>query len=156
AGYVLLGSVGVVETVWIGAALNLAIAAVVWIGRRWAEEPVEGPVASRVSEPALPARPPYVRRVLICFTLAGVAALSYEVIWTRALPFFIGTSTYAFGAMLTPFLTGLALGSLLFARLSDRRANGLALLGALQIGIGVYGILTITILGRLFYGLDAW
>src|SRR5712692_10148485 len=37
AGYVLLGSVGVLETVWIGAALNFAIAVVVWIGRRWAE-----------------------------------------------------------------------------------------------------------------------
>ena len=30
------------------------------------------------------------------------------------------------------------------------------LVGALQVGIGVYGLLTIAILGRVFYGLDAW
>ena len=97
-----------------------------------------------------------VRRVLWCFALSGFTALSCEVIWTRALTFFIGNSTYAFSAMLTTFLCGLALGSLLFARLSDRGRNLLALLGALQVGIGAYGMLTIAILGHLFYGLDAW
>jgi len=90
------------------------------------------------------------------FALSGYTALSYEVLWTRALTFFIGNSTYAFSAMLTTFLCGLALGSFLCARLSDRRRNLLALFGALQVGIGVYGVLTIAILGRLFYGLDTW
>ena len=52
--------------------------------------------------------------------------------------------------------SGLALGSLLFARLSDQPRNLVALVGALQVGIGVYGLLTIAILGRVFYGLDAW
>ena len=97
-----------------------------------------------------------VRLVLWSFAVSGCAALSYEVIWTRALTFFIGNSTYAFSAMLTTFLGGLALGSLLCARLSDQPRNLVALLGALQVGIGVYGLLTIAILGRVFYGLDAW
>src|SRR5262245_65403863 len=96
------------------------------------------------------------RRVLVCFALAGFAALSYEVIWTRALTFFIGNSIYAFCAMLTTFLCGLALGSLLCARWADRQPNPLAWLGSLQLVIGVYGLLSIAILGRLFYGLDLW
>jgi spermidine synthase len=160
AGFLLLGRVGLSQTVWIGAALNAAIALVVWIGQRWAGEshtsevpsstPAEAPRAALLYEGRI------VRRVLWCFALTGFTALSYEVIWTRALTFFIGNSTYAFSAMLTTFLCGLALGSLLFARLSDRRENVLALLGALQVGIGAYGMLTIAILGRLFYGLDAW
>src|SRR5262245_41923253 len=37
AGYVLLGRVGLTRTVWIGAALNLGIALVVWIAQRWIE-----------------------------------------------------------------------------------------------------------------------
>ena len=48
------------------------------------------------------------------------------------LTFFIGNSTYAFSAMLTTFLGGLALGSLLFAGLSDQPRNLVALVGALQ------------------------
>lgn len=161
AGYVLIGFLGLSQTVWIGAALNLAIALVAWVGQRWIEEVPH----AREAPPSSPGDTPHaagvyddktVRRVLWSFALAGCAALSYEVIWTRALTFFIGNSTYAFSAMLTTFLCGLALGSLLFARVSDRSRNLLALLGALQVSIGVYGLLTIAILGRLFYGLDAW
>lgn len=167
AGYVLLGRYGLTSTVWIGAALNFAIALAVWAGRRWAPEdarPVRAPnvpgedssaPAERSAEP-----PAYdgrtVRLVLACFALAGFAALSYEVIWTRALTFFIGNSTYAFSAMLTTVLAGLALGSLASARLSDQRRDRLALLGGLQIMIGAYGLVSIAILGRLFYGLDGW
>src|SRR6266508_970120 len=160
AGYVLLGRVGLSRTVWIGAALNLAIALAVWAGRRWIGEgrhpPEPAPVAPSGAPHATVHDRATVRRVLWSFALSGCAALSYEVIWTRALAFFIGNSTYAFSAMLTTFLCGLALGSLLFARLSDRRGNPVALLGALQVGIGVYGVLTIAILGRLFYRLDTW
>src|SRR5262245_62827795 len=90
------------------------------------------------------------------FVVSGFTALSYEVLWTRALTFFIGNSTYAFSAMLTTFLCGLALGSLLFACLSDGDRNLPAMLGALQVAIGVYGLVSIAILGRLFYGLDSW
>jgi spermidine synthase len=161
AGYVLIGRLGLSQTVWIGAALNLAIALVVWgIQLYTKEELPESEAPLSTFEEALPAASVYdrktVRLVLWSFALSGYTALSYEVLWTRALTFFIGNSTYAFSAMLTTFLCGLALGSFLFARLSDRRQNLLALFGALQVGIGVYGVLTIAILGRLFYGLDAW
>ncbi len=161
AGFVLLGRVGLSQTVWIGAALNLAIALVVGVGRRWTEEELSAPEAPTMtpedtSPPAVIYDRATVRRVLWSFALAGCTALAYEVLWTRALTFFVGNSTYAFSAILTTFLCGLALGSVVFARLIDRRQNLLALFGALQVGIGVYGMLTIAILGRLFYGLDAW
>jgi spermidine synthase len=158
AGYVLIGSVGLSRTVWIGAALNFAIALVVWVGQRWIETPdtreSSSPRAMCLAVPVYDRTT--VRRVLWSFALAGCAALSYEVIWTRALTFFVGNSTYAFSAMLTTFLCGLAVGSVLVARMSDRSGNVLTLLGTLQVGIGIYGLLTIAILGRLFYGLDGW
>ena len=161
AGYVLLGHLGLSQTVWLGAALNLAIALVAWVGPRWTGPAPRMPEALPSERDDAPrAAAVYdrktVRLVLWSFAVSGCAALSYEVIWTRALTFFIGNSTYAFSAMLTTFLGGLALGSLLFARLSDQPRNLVALVGALQVGIGVYGLLTIAILGRVFYGLDAW
>src|SRR5215468_8157532 len=127
AGFVLLGRFGLTRTVWIGAALNLAIALIVWIGARW------GPTEARDAEkppsqpdhevPAPTVQEAMARRVLACFAVSGFAALSYEVIWTRALTFFIGNSIYAFCAMLTTFLCGLALGSLLCARWTDRQPS---------------------------------
>ena len=160
AGYVLIGSLGLSWTVWIGAALNFAIAIAVWVGQRWIEAPGASEALAKPPRDPVHAGVLYddgtVRRVLWSFALAGCAALSYEVIWTRALTFFVGNSTYAFSAMLTTFLAGLAVGSAGVARLSDRAPNLLAVLGALQVSIGIYGVLTIAILGRAFYGLDGW
>lgn len=161
AGYVLIGRLGLAQTVWLGAALNVAIALVVWVVQRYTAEEMQEPEAPQYLAAEAPPAPyvydrQTVRRVLWGFALSGYAALSYEVLWTRALTFFIGNSTYAFSAMLTTFLCGLALGSFVCARFSDRHRNLLALCGALQVAIGVYGVLTIAIMGRLFYGLNAW
>jgi spermidine synthase len=162
AGYLLIGHLGLYQTVALGAALNLAIALVVWAMRQRAE--AMAPVTTEPDDariaPHHDATPVYeastVRLVLGSMALSGMAALAYEVIWTRALTFFIGNSTYAFSAMLTTFLAGLAIGSLLLARLSDRQRHLLTLLGGLHVAIGVYGLLTIPILGYVFYGLDTW
>ncbi len=160
AGYVLIGSVGLDQTVSLGAALNLAIGLAVWGLRHRAGEGLPVAAEQATSTHGLTEDPVYhtsvVRLVLWSFACSGFAALSYEVIWTRALVFFIGNSTYAFSAMLTTFLCGLALGSLALARLSDRTRNPVLMLGVLQLSIGIYGVLTIPILGRLFYSLDAW
>ncbi|MBI3326869.1 MAG: fused MFS/spermidine synthase [Nitrospinae bacterium] len=97
------------------------------------------------------------RVVLLVCAASGFAALGYEVLWTRALVFFVGNSTYAFSAMLTTFLCGLAAGSLLLARLADRTRNPLALLGWLQVGIGLGALLTVPLLGFVFYRVgDTW
>jgi spermidine synthase len=161
AGYVLVGSLGLYQTVALGAVLNLGIALVVWSGRHWAGDellaealPAAAPVPQSQGVPVYSTRE--VVLVLWGFALSGFTALAYEVIWTRALTFFIGNSTYAFSAMLTTFLCGLALGSLIFARVSDWLRHLLPLLGLLQVGIGVYGLLTIAIFAYLFYGLDTW
>jgi spermidine synthase len=160
AGYILLGSVGVYQTIVLGATLNLTIACLVWLGRGRAEArqvaqpPAVVPTMQAAAGPVYSARTG--RVVMWGYAVSGLTALAYEVIWTRTLTFFIGNSTYAFSAMLSTFLCGLALGSLLLARVSDRQSNLLTLLGLLQGGIGVYGLLTLAILGRLFYSLDAW
>jgi len=161
AGYVLIGRIGLYQTVGIGAALNVAVGlAALALRRRAGDGPPSNVGAQEVAAVQATAVLDYdasvVRLVLWSFALSGFAALSYEVIWTRALVFFIGNSTYAFSAMLTTFLLGLALGSLAWARVSDRAANLVSVLGVLQLCIGIYGLLTIPILGKLFYGLDAW
>src|SRR5439155_19457292 len=70
AGYVLIGSVGLSRTVWIGAALNFAIALVAWLGPRWIEAPGAREVPSSSPSDTAPAVALYdrtVRRVLWSF-----------------------------------------------------------------------------------------
>lgn len=73
----------------------------------------------------------------------------YEVAWTRALSLVIGSSTYAFTAMLLAFLLGLALGSALFARWLGARALGPAAFGWVQLGVAVAALGTLPLFERL-------
>ena len=58
----------------------------------------------------------------MCAALAvtGFVALVNEVVWTRILALVLGPTTYAFGVMVAIFITGLALGSAVMARLVGR------------------------------------
>ena len=74
---------------------------------------------------------------IAAFTVSGFAALGLEVVWTRLLTLVFKGYSYSFTAMLTVFLIGIALGSVAFARPADRVRDPEALLGILQIAIGV-------------------
>ena len=76
--------------------------------------------------------------ILWAFAIEGFSSLGYEVIWTRMLVFFMGSTTYAFTTMLASFICGLTLGSFLIATFIDRRKNYLSLLGVIEIIIGIY------------------
>ena len=52
--------------------------------------------------------------------LTGFATFVYEVVWTRVLAMVVGPSIYAFAAMLTSFITSLAVGSFVGASLAER------------------------------------
>ena len=59
------------------------------------------------------------------------------LLWTRMLVFAAGVTTYAFSAMLATFLCGLALGSIIFAKIIDRHKNLLVLFAGIQFAIGL-------------------
>ena len=61
--------------------------------------------------------------VLVGIGLSGVAAMTYQIAWTRVVSLAIGSSVYAFSLILTAFIGGLALGSLLVAPVIDRRRH---------------------------------
>ena len=74
--------------------------------------------------------------------LSGAAGLIYEVVWARQLTLFIGNTAIANAAVLTAFMAGLALGSLVLGRRADRIARPLRLYALLEILIGCYGATT--------------
>jgi spermidine synthase len=67
----------------------------------------------------------------------------YEVAWSRALSLVLGSSTYAFTAMLLAFLAGLAIGSALFSRLWGGRPVRPVAFGFIELGIGLSALLTL-------------
>ena len=75
--------------------------------------------------------------VLGAFAASGFVALSYEVIWSRVLSLIIGSSVYAFSIMLATFLTGLAVGSTVAARVADRIKRPVLTFGIIELGVGL-------------------
>ncbi len=84
--------------------------------------------------------------VLVAFGFSGAAALIYEVVWTRALSIILGSTTYALSTMLSTFMAGLALGGFLGGKLADRGKNLVMIFGFLELGIGIFGLVTIPLI----------
>lgn len=76
-----------------------------------------------------------------CFFLSGLAGLIYEVVWSRYLALFLGSTGEAHVIILSTYMGGLALGAHLFGKRADRAANALRLYVLLELGIGVLGLL---------------
>ena len=75
--------------------------------------------------------------------LSGFVALTWQVAWTRILALIVGPTTYAFSAMLTTFIGGLACGAALGARLTRRPRYRIVWLGTTLIlaALGTFGAL---------------
>jgi len=78
--------------------------------------------------------------LLVIFGLSGMAALIYEITWIRPLSVVFGTTMYAVSTIIASFILGLALGSWLAGKFSDKMKNPLRYFAFFQIGIGAYGV----------------
>jgi len=148
--FVLFPLLGLWRSNVFGAVLDIAVGvlALTVLGRATAPASAASDVeASRTAAPAVPVPAtgepiPATSVLLIAYALVGFTALVYEVAWTRALALVLGSSIYAFSAMLGAFLAGIALGSLAVRRIVDRTTRPLRLL---VIGLCALGVLSLAV-----------
>jgi len=129
---------GVRGTIYLAVGINLIVSSV-FLHLAKKESTVVVP-------PPTPSEIPPVRGgtlLLVAVFLSGFTALAYELLWTRLLTLVIGSTVYAFGAMLASFLAGLAIGSSLYVRLSRRKEGTVGSFALLQGGIGLVTLLLI-------------
>lgn len=82
------------------------------------------------------------------FFLSGVSGLFYEVVWVRMLTRVLGNTVSATSIVLSAFMAGLGLGSLLIGRRAARFGRPLALYAVLELGIGVTALLSLVLSAR--------
>ena len=147
-GFFLMGTFGVLQTVLMAAAANLLIgvsALSIYLeivpGSDWKFRlpPLRIPRIDLNADQKF-----WIGISFIC----GFTALAYEVLWTRLLVFSIASTVYSFSMMLTVFLLGIFLGSLLLIPLASRIHNIRTALLVLQASTGLY------VLGSL-YGIES-
>ncbi|MBI4578957.1 MAG: fused MFS/spermidine synthase [Planctomycetes bacterium] len=161
AGFVLIPRLGLTRTTWSTAAVNVGIGL---LALRFLRAEAVRPVSDQAAVPAKPtkqARPsaapiPAVtstkdlrQTVLVVAGLSGLAAMVYQIAWTRALIMSLGSSTYAFTCILAAFILGLGVGSLAVAGWVDRWSRPVLLLAAMELGIGLAAIFIVPLHGQM-------
>lgn len=179
AGFFLIPNLGVTVTIWTACLLNALVAVTAyWLYRRLGDDvratvvvreevrriqekdetggkprKKKGKQATVPASPAIPGRvaygPNHLVFLLIGYGVSGFAALVYEIAWTRALSLLIGSSVYAFSMILTAFVLGIALGSMVYARFVDRLRDPLRALAVIQAAIGLTALPVIAFIGHL-------
>jgi len=81
--------------------------------------------------------------IFLCFFVSGAAGLIYQVAWGKALGLVFGNTVYAIATVLAVFMGGLASGSALLGRWSERQANPVALYGWIELGVAATGALSL-------------
>lgn len=90
-----------------------------------------------------------IKPVLLVFALSNMAALIYQISWTKSLSYVFGTSVYAIGTVLACFMAGLALGSFVLGKKADRSPNPLRLFAYVEIALGMFALFLIPVLAFL-------
>jgi len=81
-----------------------------------------------------------------CFFVSGFAGLALEMVWSRMLALHLGGSAEAVTAVVTAYMGGLGLGSLVAARFARRVSRPLRLYALLEIAVAAFALLSPLIL----------
>ena len=123
SGFVLIGHIGYLGTVILGAVINLAVGATaILLGAGMRGEPLTLPVAAR-RDPAKAGQ----RRVLLGWSAAvfvsGFLIISLEIVWFRLVGAMMQSTAYSFALVLALFLIADAAGVVWGSRIVGRIAS---------------------------------
>jgi spermidine synthase len=151
AGFILLGWIGLTHSEWLAASINILIG-VTALGLHYRARDRQSGYSTEstaAQEGGDTYRPRNLRLILVIFGFSGMAALAYEVLWSRILVFLLGSSIYSFSMILVVYLFGLTAGSFLFARHVDRVKKPLSIFAWLEIFIGLTALAGLALFQRL-------
>ena len=76
----------------------------------------------------------------LSFFFSGFSSLAFQILWVRLISLFFGHTAFAISAVLTVFMSGLALGSYIASRLKLPTKKLITLFIAVETAIGVFGL----------------
>ena len=87
------------------------------------------------------------------FLISGFAALIYQIVWQRALFAIYSVNAQSVAVVVTAFMVGLGIGSLVGGRLSARfPRHGILIFGIAELGVAGFGLSSL----RIFHWLAAY
>ena len=90
------------------------------------------------------------RILFLVFTLSGISALLYQLIWQRALLTIYGSNIESVTMVVSAFMLGLGIGSIFGGIISKKPGPRLLLTFSLiEIGIGLYGLVSLQLFAAI-------
>lgn len=144
AGFWLLPEVGLGDSVRVGASANVAAGLLAFLFSRGSIPlaRAENSLSTQVEQPAR-------RWILPLVCVAGATSFGYEVLWSRLLAQLLGGSLAGFAIMLASFLTGIAAGAGLAARMVGGPDRALRLFAIAQVAVVLSSLPAFAALGAL-------
>jgi spermidine synthase len=78
----------------------------------------------------------------LLFLISGAAGLIYEIVWERLLELYFGVTMVSVTLIVSAYMAGLGVGSLIGGRIARNFKNTLFLYGLLEIGIALFGLVS--------------
>ncbi len=156
SGFYLINRFGFRVTTIIAALINLGIFLIV-IRQKAAPGPGNVPAAPPQAFSSSREEGAGVDRAVMAFILGlmvihGFGAFVVQICWTRIMALILGSSTYAFSAVLTIFLAGLGLGSFAVGQWVKRKGGvSLASVGLFEMAFGASILIFIPVFEWLVY-----
>jgi spermidine synthase len=154
AGFFLIAILGIHEAAYLAGMINLLIAAImVAMDRKYSTKSKNSnqnnSLISGNGGNNLLFSSKLSQLTLWAIGISGFCSLAYEVFWTRALIFILDNTSHAFSTVLSAFLFGLALGSIVVARWVDSTKRLFITFGIIEVFIGFFALLSIPVFGNL-------
>ncbi|MCP4201579.1 MAG: methyltransferase domain-containing protein [bacterium] len=121
--FFLVELLGIRQTIWLAAALNLLIALMArsLSRERGAREPIAGAEAGETTRASEEISSTLYRLVLIAAAGVGFVFFLLELVWYRMMAPILGGSTYTFGVVLGVALAGIGIGGFLYGLAAQGR-----------------------------------
>jgi spermidine synthase len=144
-GFVLINSFGTQKTLYIAAGINFFVGILcILVSRRKETFFTRNPSLSRTSKnperqkkhvisQSTNVSGPISTWALCLFAVSGFCAMAYQVFWTRLITLLIGPTTFSFTLVVSTFIIGLSVGSIIFGWLGDKIKRVFLLLVLTQI-----------------------
>jgi spermidine synthase len=122
AGFVLIRTMGVLQTLYAAAGLNALVALAGWLLSRKGETLSRDAVKNPDERLTVANHPAERFRWLLgaIFFASGCISIGYELVWMRSVVIPLGGFTYVFSAVLTVYLLGNVIGAWIGSRLSRK------------------------------------
>jgi spermidine synthase len=138
-GFLMIPGLGLSMTNFLAISVNAMVGVLAWLLSKSMDRPrqSDSPETVKTTEHVWNTR---TNILLFAAGMSGLISLGFEVVWFRALVLVFGSTTYSFSAILSVFLVGIALGSMLLSWIADRLKKPITLFCLVMMGVGIYSI----------------